>query len=93
MVLINGSQVVLGDNIFIHRAAASGQVVKVQEHSVTVRVQKDGGHRDFTVQSGGVVAGEIGASWFPPIAVPYSKADNAKYVKAQAIIAAVLENL
>lgn len=93
MVTLSGAALAVGDNVYISRAASYGQVIRVGDTSAAVRVEKDGGYRDFIVQNNGVVAGEVGASWFPPITVPLSKGDNAKYLKAQAIITKVLEVL
>jgi hypothetical protein len=93
MLLLDTSPVDLGDNVYINRANAFGQVIKLQTFSATVRVSKDGGYRDFTLQPGGMVAGEPGASWFPPINFALAKGDSLKYGKIQSVLTALVEVL
>lgn len=90
MLLLDGSPVALGDNVFVHRANGFGQVIKLQTFSATVRVSKDGGHRDFTLQPGGMIAGDVGASWFPPLNLGLRKVDAEKYAKIQSVLAALV---
>lgn len=94
MVLIAGSPVAVGDNLYIHRAQAYGQVIKLLNSNAIVRVSKGDAYRDFTVQTGGVVAGEAnGASWFPPIELGLGRAHSSKYAAIAAVVATMLEKI
>jgi hypothetical protein len=86
MLTIAGSNVHLGDSLYITRAGGFGLVTHVGETSATVRVQLPAGPRDFTVSQGGLISGVRGAYWHAPIVLDLPRGAQAKLAQVQAVV-------
>lgn len=93
MLIIAGTPVTIGDNLYSRRAGAFGTIISVQENIATLRVTRAQGHRDFTVEQGGLVGGERDLYWFAPIPVDLPKGQGAKAAKVQAVVQTLIEVL
>jgi len=85
-LLIAGSPVALGDMLYSRRAGAVGQVVRLLDHAAILRITREEGHRDLTVQAGGFVAGQRDAYWHEPLELDLPKGQEAKVQKVQLLV-------
>lgn len=91
MLQIAGVNVQRGDRLWSNRAGAFGVMIDVQENIGTLRVERAQGHRDFTVEQGGFVAGARDVYWAAPLQLDLPKGQDAKRAKIEAIVATLLE--
>lgn len=85
-VIIAGSPVALGDQLYSRRAGAVGTVIQVLDHAVTLRITKAGQNRDLTVTGNGQVAGSRDVFWHPPIELDLPKGAGDKMQKIQQLV-------
>lgn len=88
-VIIAGSGVALGDQLFSRRAGAVGTVIQVLDHAVVLRITRNGQHRDLTVTGNGQVAGSRDVFWHPPIELDLPKGSGVKLQKIQTLVDAL----
>lgn len=91
MVLIAGEEVKLNDVLYSRRAGASGKVVALTETTVTLRITKEAGSRDYIVQSGGVVNGEREVYWHAPLELDLPKSKVGKLQRYAAVLRTLTE--
>jgi hypothetical protein len=91
MLSIAGVNVQHGDHLWSNRAGAFGTMIEVQENIGTLRVERAQGHRDFTVEQGGYVAGTRDVYWVAPLQLDLPKGQDAKRTKIEAVVATLLE--
>lgn len=92
-IVIDGSPVNLGDNLYSRRAGAMGTVVQTLDSAVVLRITRSGSPRDFTVTGNGVIAGQKDVYWFPAIDLVLGKGEGAKFQKIQALVNTLVEVL
>lgn len=88
-VIIAGSPVALGDQLFSRRAGAVGTVVQVLDHAVILRITRNGQNRDLTVTGNGQVAGSRDVFWHPPVELDLPKGSSDKMQKIQQLVNAL----
>jgi hypothetical protein len=90
MLQVTGVNVQHGDQLWSLRAGAFGTVIDVQSNIATLRVERGQGHRDFTVEQGGMVAGVRDVYWVAPIYLDLPKGQTAKRAKVEAVVNTLL---
>lgn len=93
MLRIAGDIVQRGDRLYSNRAGEFGTVIDLGENIATLRVERPQGHRDFTVEQGGYIAGQRDVYWHAPLQLDLPKAQGAKRAKAELVLATLIEVL
>jgi hypothetical protein len=93
MLVIAGSPVAVGDQLFITRVGAFGSVVSLGDNTARVEVMTTGGARQFLVEPGGMVHGTRGAFWHPPLQLDMPKGSQSKLAAIETVVGALLQVL
>lgn len=93
MLVIAGSPVAVGDQLFITRVGAYGTVVSMTDNTARVEVQTTGGPRTFVVEAGGVIYGTRGAFWHPPLQLDLPKGSQPKIAAIETVVGSLLQVL
>lgn len=88
-IVVAGSPVALGDQLYSRRAGTIGTVVQVLDHAAILRITRNGQHRDLTVTQGGMVAGQRDVYWHAPLELDLPKSSASKQQKIQQLVDAL----
>lgn len=93
MLQITGVTVQRGDRLYSNKAGAFGTIIDLGANIGTLRVERPQGHRDFTVEQGGIVGGSRDVYWQAPIQVDLPRGQEDKRARLEAVVATLLEVL
>jgi len=88
-IVVAGSPVALGDQMYSRRAGTIGTVVQVLDHAAILRITRNGQNRDLTITQGGLVAGSRDVYWHPPLELDLPKGSAGKMQKIQQLVDAL----